>query len=59
MLSRVFLIKQGKCCGNKCMMCPYTNKHKGKSSTIRKDVLKNLEEWEKEELNNQNIYTLN
>ena len=59
MLSRIFLIKQGKCCGNKCMMCPYTNKHKGNSTTIRKDVLENLEEWEKEELNNQNIYTFN
>ncbi|MBT7423303.1 MAG: hypothetical protein HN782_03760, partial [Candidatus Marinimicrobia bacterium] len=23
MLSRVFLIKQGKCCGNGCLMCPY------------------------------------
>ena len=41
------------------MMCPYTNKHKGNSTKIRKDVLENLEEWEKEELNIQNFYTFN
>ena len=50
MLSRVFLIKQGSCCGNKCLMCPYTKKHSGNSKIIRKDVLKSLGEWEKKEL---------
>tara|TARA_Y100000816_G_scaffold133998_1_gene94662 strand:+ start:350 stop:532 length:183 start_codon:yes stop_codon:yes gene_type:complete len=50
MLSKVFLIKQGKCCGNGCLMCPYTNKHSGKCTDIRKDVLASLEEWEKKEL---------
>ena len=50
MLSKVFLIKQGKCCGNRCLMCPYINKHSGKSTEIRKDVLDSLEKWEKEEL---------
>ena len=50
MLSRIFLIKQGKCCGNKCFMCPYTKKHSGKSKKIRSEILKSLENWEKEEL---------
>ena len=53
MLSRVFLIRQGKCCGNGCLMCPYTSKHSGQSSTIRQQVLDNLETWEK--LNLENI----
>ena len=51
MLSRVFLIKQRKCCGNGCLMCPYDNKHSGASSTIRDEVLNSLEPWELEELN--------
>ena len=51
MLSKVFLITQGKCCGKKCVMCPYTNKHQGKSTTVRKEVIDTLEKWEKKELN--------
>ena len=51
MLSRVFLIKQGKCCGNGCLMCPYNDKHSGTSNTIRDEVLDSLEPWELEELN--------
>ncbi|MFL2983212.1 MAG: DUF5522 domain-containing protein [Candidatus Neomarinimicrobiota bacterium] len=58
MLSRIFLIKQGKCCGNRCVMCPYTQKHKGLSNTIRKDVLKKLEDWEKKELINNSSQKL-
>ena len=52
MLSRVFLIKQGKCCGNGCLMCPYTNRHSGQSNTIKKEVLKSLESWEIKDLIN-------
>ena len=52
MLSRLFLIKQGKCCGHGCMLCPYEKKHSGKCTKIRKDVLKALEKWELEELKN-------
>ena len=51
MLSTIFLIKQGKCCGKGCLMCPYTNKHSGKSKVIRREVWKDLKDWEKEELN--------
>ena len=51
MLSKVFLIKQGKCCGNGCLMCPYNDKHSGTSNTIRDEVLNSLEPWELEELN--------
>ena len=50
MLSRVFLIKKGKCCGLKCLMCPYKNKHSGLSNQIRQTVWDDLKEWEKEEL---------
>tara|TARA_B100001094_G_scaffold331207_1_gene398782 strand:+ start:1923 stop:2057 length:135 start_codon:yes stop_codon:yes gene_type:complete len=31
-------------------MCPYTKKHSGKSSTVRVEVLKSLEPWEKRDL---------
>ena len=50
MLSRVFLINQGKCCGKKCMMCPYEKKHSGKSKLIRKSIINNLEPWERKEI---------
>tara|TARA_B110000438_G_scaffold183627_1_gene175442 strand:+ start:843 stop:1022 length:180 start_codon:yes stop_codon:yes gene_type:complete len=50
MLSRVFLIKQGKCCGNECLMCPYEDKHSGLKSTIRKEIFNDLEPWEQKEI---------
>ena len=50
MLSRVFLIKQGHCCGHKCLMCPYEAMHSGKSKKIRNDVIVQLQDWEKEEI---------
>ena len=50
MLSKVFLIKRGKCCGNRCLMCPYENRHSGESNNLRIGVIDNLEDWEKEEL---------
>ena len=36
-------------------MCPYTNKHSGKSKVIRKEVWKDLKDWEKEELNMEGL----
>ena len=51
MLSKVFLIAQGKCCGKGCVMCPYTDKHRGTSIKVRKEVIDTLERWEKKELN--------
>jgi hypothetical protein len=50
MLSRVLLIKQGKCCGNGCIMCPYEKKHVKNSKVIKKEVINGLENWEKKEL---------
>ena len=50
MLSRVFLIKQGHCCGHKCLMCPYEKMHSGKSKKIRNEVIMQLQDWEKQEL---------
>ena len=51
MLSTVFLISEGKCCGKGCAMCPYTEKHSGTTTKIRKEVIDSLEGWEKKELN--------
>ena len=50
MLSIVFLIKQGHCCGHKCLMCPYEKMHSGKSKKIRNEVIMQLQDREKEEL---------
>ncbi len=47
MLSRLFLMKQGKCCGHGCLMCPYTNKHSGESTLIRKNIWNELNKSEK------------
>ena len=59
MLSRVFLIKQGHCCGNKCLMCPYENMHSGKSTKIRNEVIEQLEDWEKQEIQKHGKIKLN
>lgn len=56
MLSKLFLIKQGRCCGHKCLMCPYEKMHSGKSNIIRKEILEQLEKWEKKELIDKGIY---
>ena len=53
MLSRVFLIKQGRCCGHKCLMCPYEKMHSGKSKKIRDEVIDQLQDWEKHEIEKQ------
>ena len=42
MLSRVYLIQTGKCCGLECLMCPYEKKHSGSSELIRKEVWKRV-----------------
>jgi len=35
MLSREYLIKQSKCCGEGCLMCPYEPENKKGSTEIR------------------------
>ena len=35
MLSREYLIKQGQCCGEGCLMCPYNPKHQKGTTEIR------------------------
>ena len=52
MLSRVFLINQNKCCARKCLMCPYEQKHSGKSSVVRKEIIEDLDEWELKQIKN-------
>ena len=59
MLSRVFLIKQGHCCGHKCLMCPYEKMHSGKSKKIRNEVIMQLQDWEKQELKKHNKVNYN
>ncbi len=39
MLSRLFLLKKKKCCGEGCFMCPYEPKNFQNSEIIRKDVI--------------------
>ncbi len=48
MLSTLILLKNKKCCGEGCLMCPYEPKHFKDSVVIRKDIKKNCT---KEELN--------
>jgi len=59
MLSRVFLIKQGNCCGHKCLMCPYEKMHSGKSKKIRNEVLEQLQDWEIKEIKKSSNIKLN
>ena len=39
MLSRLILLKNKKCCGEGCLMCPYEPKHNKNSSNIRSEVI--------------------
>ena len=39
MLSRLILLKNKKCCGEGCLMCPYEPKHSENSEIIRKEVI--------------------
>jgi len=55
LLSKVFLIKQGQCCGLECSLCPYIPKYSGLTNKLCPKVLKNLEEWEKSELEVEQI----
>lgn len=55
MLSELFLIKQGRCCGHGCLKCPYIPKHSGKTNQFNKDILISLEDWELAELKNEGI----
>ncbi len=46
MLSRFFLLKNKKCCGEGCLMCPYEPKHFQNSKIIRKEVIDTCNEKE-------------
>ena len=39
MLSRLMLLKNKKCCGEGCLMCPYNPKHLKDSSIVREEVM--------------------
>ena len=40
MLSRLFLLKNKKCCGEGCLMCLNEPKHSQNSGIVRKEVIK-------------------
>tara|TARA_Y100000994_G_scaffold94364_1_gene77999 strand:+ start:774 stop:926 length:153 start_codon:yes stop_codon:yes gene_type:complete len=50
MLSRLFLLKNKKCCGEGCLMCPYVPKHNKDSILIDEKILKDLTQEELSEL---------
>tara|TARA_X000000950_G_scaffold104415_1_gene131600 strand:+ start:2702 stop:2821 length:120 start_codon:yes stop_codon:yes gene_type:complete len=33
-------------------MCPYEQKHSGKSRVVRKEIIQDLDEWELKQINN-------
>ena len=37
-LTSLFLLKRGYCCGNKCKSCPYEPKHTKGSTEIKEDT---------------------
>ena len=40
MLSKEFLLNQGECCGNGCLMCPYHPKHtEGNTKVMRVGIV--------------------
>ncbi len=39
MLSRLMLLKNSRCCGEGCLMCPYEPKHVKNSKTIKKEIV--------------------
>ena len=51
MLSRLFLIKNKKCCGEGCLMCPYEPKHTKNTNQISKKILLTCTEEELSEIN--------
>ena len=52
MLSRLMLLKNKKCCGEGCFMCPYKPKHFQGSKTIRKEVIQICTNEELDIINN-------
>ena len=55
MLSRLFLLKNKKCCGQGCLMCPYEPKHFKYSTIIRIDILAICSKGESEVINSWRI----
>tara|TARA_Y100000768_G_scaffold89832_1_gene64653 strand:+ start:42 stop:203 length:162 start_codon:yes stop_codon:yes gene_type:complete len=50
MLSRLFLLNNGKCCGNGCLMCPYEPKHCKDSKIVRNEIYTNSRKEELKEI---------
>tara|TARA_Y100001936_G_C15810872_1_gene526562 strand:+ start:511 stop:669 length:159 start_codon:yes stop_codon:yes gene_type:complete len=51
MLSRLILLKNKKCCGEGCLMCPYEPKHFKDSVIIRKEIIEICTKEELEVIN--------
>ena len=42
-LTELYLVKRGKCCGGGCRHCPYDPNHVKGNDTLREDVKKKLD----------------
>ena len=51
MLSRLILLKNKKCCGRECLMCPYEPKHFKDSIIIRKNIIHDFNDEELDFIN--------
>ena len=55
MLSRLILLKNSRCCGEGCLMCPYYPKHVKNSNTIKKEIVEICTEEELDIINKLKI----
>ena len=55
MLSRLILLKNSRCCGEGCLMCPYDPKHVKNSNTIKKEIVEICTEEELDIINKLKI----
>lgn len=55
MLSRLILLKNSRCCGEGCLMCPYDPKHVKNSNIIKKEIVEICTEEELDIINKLKI----
>ena len=55
MLARSILLKNKKCCGNGCLMCPYEPKHAKDSNIVRAEIIQICSNEELDIINNINV----
>ncbi len=55
MLARSILLKNKKCCGNGCLMCPYEPKHAKDSNIVREEIIQICSNEELDLINKINV----